>query len=51
MKAAAIFYSLVETCDLLGISPRDYLTEALTRAINEPGSAYLPHAYARDIAE
>ncbi len=29
MKAAAVFYSLVETCQLIAVNPRVYLREAL----------------------
>lgn len=43
MKVAAIFYSLIETCEMLGVDPRAYLLEAAKRAMANPGSVYLPH--------
>ena len=43
MKAAAIFYSLIETCRLLGVNPRDYLLQAVRHVTQAPGSVFLPH--------
>ena len=43
MKAAAIFYSLIETCRLIGVNPRDYLRQALMHLKQSPGSVFLPH--------
>jgi hypothetical protein len=48
MKAAAILYSLIETCQLVGVNPRDYLREAVHRAKANPDDAYLPHAMLDD---
>ena len=43
MRVAAILYSLIETCKLLGVDPRAYLLEALKRALENPKSVFLPH--------
>lgn len=43
MLAAAIFYSLIETCQLIGVDPAEYLREAIRRAKAKPASAFLPH--------
>ncbi len=43
MKAAAIFYSLVETCLLLGVNPKTYLSTALRKLKRNPGTVFLPH--------
>ncbi len=46
---AALFYSLVETCKLVGVSPTAYLSEAAGRAIAAPGAVLLPHEYALEM--
>jgi transposase len=51
MKAAAILYSLIETCQLVGVNPRDYLREAVYRAKANPDDAYLPHAMLGDASD
>lgn len=43
MKAAAIHYSLVETCVFLGVDPRRYYAEATTYLLANPGGVFLPH--------
>lgn len=43
MKAAAIFYSLIETCELIGVNPKAYLSQALRRLKKDPSKVYLPH--------
>jgi transposase len=43
MLAAAVFYSLIETCQIIGVHPAEYLREAIRRAKEKPGTAYLPH--------
>lgn len=43
MKAAAILYSLIETCELIGVGPKDYLSHALRTLSRKPGRAFLPH--------
>lgn len=40
---AAIFYSLIETCKLIGVNAMVYLRKAVEKALQEPGSALLPH--------
>jgi len=45
---AACFYSLVETCKLVEVSPTEYLTEAARRAIAEPGAVTLPHEFTNE---
>ena len=42
MLAAAVMYSLIETCSRLGIDTCAYFREALTRAIENPGTVYTP---------
>jgi transposase len=42
-EVAAIFYTLVESAKLCGVDPSRYILEAATRAIDEPGTATLPH--------
>jgi len=39
---AALFYSLTETCKLVGISPREYIAEAARRALRCKGTVTLP---------
>ncbi len=41
-RAAALFYTLVETAKLSGVEPAAYIREAALRAIREPGAATLP---------
>ena len=43
MKAAAIFYSLIETCELIGVNPKAYLSEALRRLKKDRKKVFLPH--------
>ena len=43
MQAAATFYSLIETCRLVGVNPRQYLSCALRQIKQKPGAVYLPH--------
>ena len=49
MQAAAVMYSLVETCSRLNIRAHDYLREALTRATENPGTVYTPAMYLADL--
>ena len=48
-EVAACFYSLIETCKLVGVSPAEYLAEAARRAIVAPGTVTLPHEYAAEL--
>ncbi len=41
-EVAALFYSLVESANLIGMNPAMYLREATRRAIAAPGTATLP---------
>ena len=43
MRVAALYYTLIETCQRLGVSPRSYLLEAARRSLSNPGTVYLPH--------
>lgn len=43
MKAAAILYSLIETCQVLGVNPREYLRQAVRSLKARRGEVYLPH--------
>ena len=47
-QVAALFYSLIESAKMLEINPVEYLTEALTRAIDNPGTVTLPGDYAKE---
>ena len=42
-EMAAAFYSLIETAKLCGVDPEYYLSQAARRAIENPGTATLPH--------
>lgn len=42
-EVAAILYSLIESAKLCGLNPHDYLLSAARSAIQNPGSALLPH--------
>ena len=44
-KAAAIFYSLMETAKLAGIQPAEYLAEAVRRAKRNSDGVLLPWDY------
>lgn len=44
-RAAAVFYTLVGTCKVLGIDPAAYLAFATRRAIDKPGTVTLPKDY------
>jgi len=50
-RVAALFYSLVKSCKLVGVDVRAYLMEATRRAIANPGSVFLPEDFARINAE
>lgn len=41
-QVAALFYSLIESAQLNGLDPAEYLAEATRRAIEEPGTVTLP---------
>jgi transposase len=43
-EVAALFYSLIETAKLAGVNPKAYLLEATHAALENPGTARLPHA-------
>jgi hypothetical protein len=45
MRAAAVFYSLLETCQRLGIDARSYLGVALARLAGRECEAYTPSMY------
>ncbi len=47
-RVAALMFSLIQTCTLLGVDPHSYLVEAATRARRLPGSVYLPHEHRTD---
>lgn len=42
-EVAAIFYSLIESAKLCGLDPKAYLREATRVALQEPGTALMPH--------
>jgi transposase len=41
-EVAAVYYSLLDTAQLRGRDPKDYLLDAARAAINEPGAVILP---------
>jgi hypothetical protein len=41
-QVAACFYSLIESCILLGVDPRDYLLKAVEIALEDPDRIFLP---------
>jgi transposase len=43
METAAVMYTLIETCQLIGVEPRDYLEQALRATSRRPGTVFLPH--------
>ena len=45
-EVAALFYSLVETCKLVGVDPKAYLREAALAALRDAREYPLPHAVA-----
>jgi hypothetical protein len=47
---AALFYTLIESAELAGVDPGDYLKEATSRAIANPGTVTLPHSLAATTA-
>lgn len=46
---AAVFYSLVETAQMCGLDPLEYLTVATERAILDKGRVTLPQDYAEEL--
>ncbi|MBC8423618.1 IS66 family transposase [bacterium] len=44
-RVAALFYSLLATCRLMGIDPHAYLLEAVRRAVKDRKSVFLPHDF------
>lgn len=42
-RVASLMFSLLGTCTKLGVDPFEYMHEAASRALREPGSVYLPH--------
>ena len=49
-EVAALFYSLIESCKLVGLDPTVYLRSAIRRALEKPGTVTLPADFAREIA-
>jgi transposase len=41
-EVAALFYSLIETCKLRGLDPREYILKAADISIHHPGTLALP---------
>ncbi len=44
-RVAALFYSLLATCRLMGLDPHAYLLEAVRRAVKDRESVFLPHDF------
>ena len=47
-QVAAISYKLIETCILCGVDPEAYLGFVARAALRQPGTAVLPHEFARE---
>ena len=47
-QVAAISYTLIETCILCGVDPEAYLRFTARAALRYPGTAILPHEFARE---
>ena len=45
-QVAALFYSLIETCKLVGVEPERYLRTAVLASIDNAGAVTLPHQLA-----
>jgi hypothetical protein len=51
-KVAAVMYSLIETCKLLGVSSEQYLTTLAERAlVNGEDFVLLPHEFKAELAD
>lgn len=48
-QVAAIFYTLIETCKLCDVDPEEYVRFVARAALETPGIAVLPQAYARGL--
>jgi transposase len=46
-EAAAVFYSIFESCKLCGVEPKEYLQYVTLRLLNGADSVPLPHEYAK----
>ena len=44
-RVAALFYSLLATCRLMGLDPHAYLLEAVRRAVKDRDDVFLPHDF------
>jgi transposase len=50
-KVAAVMYSLIETCKLLGVSSEQYLTTLAQQALESDAEvALLPHEFKAELA-
>ena len=49
-QVAAIFYSLLGSCRLVGVSPNQYLNTLVQRALADPDYTLLPHEFAAELA-
>jgi transposase len=49
-RVASMMFSLLGTCTQVGVVPYDYLLEALTRGLREPGTIYLPQDHAAAVS-
>ncbi len=50
-RVAALFYSLLSTCRLMGLDPSAYLLEAVRRAVADRDAVFLPHDFRDMLAE
>lgn len=48
---AALFYTLIESAELAGVDPGEYLKEATSRAIANPGTVTLPYSLVATAAQ
>ena len=49
-RVSSLFYSLLGSCRLVGVSQNQYLTTLVQRCLRDPGYIMLPHEYAAEVA-
>ena len=49
-KASSLFYSLLGSCRLVGVSPNQYLTVLVERRLRDHTYVMLPHEFAAELA-
>ncbi|MFO7571422.1 MAG: IS66 family transposase [Gaiellaceae bacterium] len=49
-RIAGVFYSAIQSCQLVGVDPVAYMTVLVRRGMKEPGYALLPREFAAELA-